>query len=139
MARQITSRFIYQFTEKSIPGWSKQLKEFHVSELAKLDYRERLFMIWDRQYPYTLEIVLNRINTEMVARPVITNKGIGTTIVTETSPTTLYTRRFQSETDVVNTISEIIKLQKIYDQFLQDQEETFFQKIQFSHGTKFSQ
>lgn len=101
---------IIKHTLKGIPGWSKlSIETIDVEKVIQLNYKKRLFMITNREYPYTLNIKYENIHNEMTLMPTIPlGKGsMGMTPVFYTETESIITKRYKTKQDIINEIDEI--------------------------------
>lgn len=101
---------IIKHTLKGIRGWSELcIETIDVAKVIQLNYIKRLFMITNREYPYTLKIKYENIHNEMTFMPTIPlGKGsIGMTSVFYTETESILTKRYKTEQDIINEIDEI--------------------------------
>lgn len=104
-------------------GFVKGLSSFHINpidvrKVIKIDYRKRLFCIFDTEYKYSLEMEYLNPRSELSAAPVITSGGhCGTGFYNEYIETSEMTLRYKTEKEVIDEIDEIKKIQKLISQF----------------------
>ena len=97
---------------KGIKAWSNlSISKIDVAKVINLSYHKRLFMIFDRTHPYTLQITYSEPIERLMAAPVIGGQG-GTAIVKQVDLTQYITKRYTTLDEVENEISEIIKKQE---------------------------
>jgi hypothetical protein len=95
-------------TLKGINGWSNfSLKELDVAKIMSISYRERLFKIFDRDEPYSLEISYNHTIENTSVAPVFTGGKIGFSLYQKTTIEQSITKRYQTKKDVDLEFSEI--------------------------------
>ena len=90
-------------------GWSiYKIKNILVSEVVELSYHKRQFMIFDRKYPYTLNIMYykpKKINHTMMINPTIVNKYEKCWFC--------ITKRYKTEDAILNEIHDIKQKQNL--------------------------
>ena len=97
-------------TLKSIKAWSDlSLVKIDVAIVLDISYNKRLFMIWDRSYPYTLYIKYAEPKEYIGTYPVIGTNG--TTIIHNVTLTQVITKRYRSEKEVQEEIDQIAQKQ----------------------------
>lgn len=105
----------------------KGLSGFHlnpidVRKVMNIDYRKRLFCIFDKEYKYTLEIKYSNPRSELRVSSVLTTGGqIGTGIYKEYVESSIMTLRYKTEREVKNEIREIKMKQNLITEFDNEQ------------------
>ena len=83
-----------------------------VAKVLNVSYRKRLFMIFDREYPYTLVISYKNILTTTSVSPVFVNGQVGHVYGSLTTTESIITKRYKGKREVFNEIQEIERKQK---------------------------
>ena len=101
-------KIIYH-TLKGTNGWSNlQLQTVDINKVIEIGYSKRLFMIFDRDYPYNLIIKYENIHNNSIITPtVILGGGIGLTQSFYTETSSIITKRYKSQKDVLDEIKAI--------------------------------
>jgi hypothetical protein len=104
-------------------GFVKGLSYFHINpvdirKVIKINYRKRLFCIFDTEYKYSMEIEYFNPRSEISSSTVITSGGhVGFGIYNQYVETSEMTLRYKTEKEVIDEIDEIKKIQKLISQF----------------------
>ena len=98
-----------KYTLRGKSGWSIcKFKNISISEVVELSYHKRQFMIFDRKFPYTLNIMYYKpkiMTNTIVMNPTIYNKYEKCWFV--------ITKRYKTEQDILNEINDIKQKQKL--------------------------
>ncbi len=122
-------RGILHYELKGISGWSEcRLTKIDVSIVVKMYPRPRLFMIFNRQYPYTMGIEYELPKTVMTVSPVIGGNG-GCSIGYHTIMTQHITRRYKSEAEMYYDYQNIIDMQNKLKEYSQKKSEEIIKEI----------
>ncbi len=106
-----------------IRGWSSlKLTVVDVRKVMKISYHERLFCLFDRDYPYSLTIKYYNPHSSLSIAPVFGGRG-GFAVTSEFEESSLVTNRYMHLEDVEADIREIKKLQDIIAQYDLEQNE----------------
>ena len=107
---------VFFYTLKGINGLSSlSISRIDIAKVMSLAYRKRLFCIFDREYPFTLQITYNEPKTVTTASPVFGKHNGGVVLHRHTEQEQLITKRYMSEKDVVAEINEITKRQQLLE------------------------
>ena len=105
-----------------IRGWSECiLSVIDVARVQDISYRKRHFCIFDKQCPYQLEILYSVKTDKLALIPVVTSGAhIGFGMQRYTSRESYITKRYSSEQECQNEITEIHKKQKKLEYMIKD-------------------
>ena len=115
--------FIFQ-TLKGSEGLSKcPISRLDVSRIQKIQYRKRLFRIFDRDKPFTLQVEYFSPHNVRKINPTIMflgSGGIGASLGSEVENTEIITKRYSTEKDVKKEISQYKKNIRLLDTIVDD-------------------
>jgi hypothetical protein len=121
---------ILHYELKGICGWGNcQLTKIDVSNVSKICPRKRLFMIFNRQYPYTMGIEYELPRTVMTAFPVVGGNG-GCSMGYHTVMTQWISRRYKTETEMNYDHQNIIDMQNKLKEYSQKKSEEILKEIE---------
>jgi hypothetical protein len=104
---------ILSYHLQGIEGWGDRLEIIDVANVKSMVKRSRLFMIFNREYPYTMRIEYENLHTDLVFSPVVGgNNNNGYVTHTRIKPTVNITRRYKTEDDMNSDYNNIIEKQK---------------------------
>ena len=121
-------------TLKGIRGWSSlNISTIDVHKVINIEHKKRLFCLFDRQYPYSLEIVYNEPTEIPAVAPVFnprSHAGVGHVVLHNTYLTQTITKRYATEKEVQTEIAEIEakqeKLNLIHQRIVAEIKEKYF-------------
>lgn len=103
-------------------GFVKGLSSFHINpidvrKVIDINYRKRLFCIFDTEYKYTLKIKYFNPRSILSSNIITSNGHIGIGFYNEYVETSEMTLRYKTEKEAIDEIDKIKKIQKIISQF----------------------
>ena len=102
---------------KGSKGWSDlSLSRIDIARVVTCNYDKRLFKLFNRDKPYTLEIKYYLPETSISVAPVFSGRG-GVAVYNETTLIQTITKRYESEDQVKNEISTINKKLEALDDY----------------------
>ena len=111
-------------TLSGTPGWSyKCLQTIDIAKVGKMSYWKRLFMICNRDRPYTLEIEYIDISNEISIAPTIVGPRVGFTFTERTTFSHNMTYRYETEKDIINAMDDIKSRQLVLKRMVLQQRE----------------
>jgi hypothetical protein len=111
-------RGILKYELKGKYGWSSyQPNTVDIADIISVTPSTRLFCLFDRDYPYSLNIECFNITTDITMGPAITSKGIGLAFVPHTKFSSIVTRRFKTMDEMLIEIDKIRDYQQLLDEY----------------------
>ena len=108
-------------TLRGIKGWSYlSISKIDVFKIKKINYRKRLFCIFDRDYPYTLEIEYDEPNEYYTLAPVFGGNRSSSAIVKQVDLTQIITKRYKTEFEIKIELNELEHKQNKINKFQQE-------------------
>lgn len=105
---------VFFHTLKGINGLSYlNISCIDISKIKSMTYRRRLFCIFEKDYPFTLEIIYKEPKTEIRINPVLAGNNVGAGLHQYTSFTQIITKRYKCENDVFDEIKEIKRKEEL--------------------------
>lgn len=92
-------------------------KRFFVYKINDISFHERLFCIFDKEYPFELNISYKEMSKKLELAPNIGGKG-GFQLQESTSLETNYRFRFETEDECQKHIDEVKKKKQLIDEML---------------------
>jgi len=103
-------------------GWSEfRINNLDVRKIKSYGYNKRLFCIFDIDHPYNFWIKYENPHSESDISPVFVNNKWGYAITEKYSNTSIITKRYKSEEDILIEINEIKRLLNVIQQFDNEQ------------------
>ena len=99
---------IIKHTLKGKNGWSiLNLSVIDVAKIKSIDFRKRVFCIFDKDLPYTLDIKYYEPKQHTSIAPTFTGRGVGFTVVTETKVYQNITKRYSTQEECMKEVHDI--------------------------------
>jgi hypothetical protein len=119
---------ILHHTLKGIRGWSLlETTNIDVAKVSEICCGKRLFMLFDRNYPYVLRIQYEEPARYFTTTPVIGGRGFA--ISTDTVTHQIITKRYMTERDAKQEMDEILAKQAVLKTYAEQEENKLLQKM----------
>jgi len=116
----MSTNVFHKFNAESVSGWSLVTRRvMDVSTVEQVSYIKRIFLIFDKDYPYTLKITCSDPNYKIYTSLLVfmaalhTIPPIWAIVITAMTITPYYTitNRYKTEQDCLDEMNEIHKKQ----------------------------
>jgi len=123
---------LFSHTLTGKKGWSScSLNEIDPALVTTINVRERLFMLFDRDYPYTLTLKYAKPRkTSAMDVGVTTNGNLAFTPTTRTDLNQMITKRYQTREEAQKDMDEINRYQKMLKDHSEEIRDQILKKYQ---------